>query len=208
MNFSSVKNIVFDLGGVIINIDFQYTYEAFAGLGNTDILTTIRRFESLQLFKRYETGEFTDSEFREVLREAFSTTASDQQIDKAWNALLLDIPAERVKLLQELRTRYRTFLLSNTNSIHIAEVNNILYNSAGTQTLNDLFEKIYYSYEIQMAKPDVKIYQYVLKDKNLIPEETLFIDDNKDNIEGAKAAGLQVLHVQAPHTILELLHNA
>ena len=208
MNFSLVKNIIFDLGGVIINIDFQYTYEAFAELTQTDILSTLKKFETLQVFKRYEKGEFSDEEFRDFCRKELQISASDQSIDKAWNALLQDIPAKRISLLKELKSRYRTFLLSNTNSIHIQEVNNILCNATGVKNLELLFEKIYYSYELKMSKPDLEIYEHVILDNNLNPEETLFIDDNLDNIEGARLAGLQVLHVQAPHTILELLKNA
>lgn len=208
MDFSSIKNIVFDLGGVIINIDFQYTYEAFSKLGNTDVINTIRKFEALQVFRKYEKGELSDAQLRNLLRKEFNAPVSDQAIDNAWNALLKDIPKQRTDVLIKLKKQYRTFLLSNTNSIHIREVNDILFKTSGIQNLNALFEKVYYSYEIKMSKPDLEIYQHVLKQHKLIGEETLFIDDNKENIEGAKAAGLQVLHVQAPQTILELLENA
>lgn len=208
MNFSSIKNIILDLGGVIINIDFQHTYEAFARLGNTDILTILKRFEALQVFKKYEKGDFSDAGLRNLVRKEFNAALSDQQIDNAWNALLMDIPKERVKLLQSLKGKYRTFLLSNTNNIHIQEVNTILEKTSGVKNLSFLFEKVYYSYEIKMSKPDLEIYRHVLKEQNLKAEETLFIDDNKENIEGAKAAGINVLHVQAPETIIELLKNA
>lgn len=208
MNFSSIKNIIFDLGGVIINIDFQYTFEAFAKLGNTDVLKTLKKFEELQVFKKYEMGDLSDKELRDLLRKEFNNSVSDEEIDKAWNALLMDIPRSRIDLLQSLKNNYRTFLLSNTNNIHIQEVNSILHKSTGVKNLSDLFEKIYYSYEIKMSKPGVEIYQHVLKEQGLKAEETLFVDDNKDNIEGAKAAGLKVLHVRAPQTIIELFENA
>lgn len=208
MDFSSIKNVIFDLGGVIINIDFQYTYEAFAKLGNTDILSVIKRFEEIQIFKRYEKGEFSDQEILDLFRREFNSNASDEELIKAWNELLLDIPNARVELLKSLKSQYRTFLLSNTNNIHIQEVNNILHRSSGVPNLDHLFEKIYYSYDIKMSKPDLEIYQHVLKQNNLKAEETVFIDDNKDNIVGAKAAGLHVIHVQASDTILELLKNA
>jgi glucose-1-phosphatase len=208
LNFSSIKNIIFDLGGVIINIDFQYTFEAFAKLGNTDVIKTLKKFEDLQVFKKYEMGELSDSELRALLRKEFNSSVSDQEIDKAWNALLMDIPGERIDLLQNLKSKYRTFLLSNTNQIHIQEVNSILHKSTGIKNLSELFEKIYYSYEIKMSKPGVEIYHHVLKEQGLKAEETLFVDDNKDNIEGAKTAGLKVLHVQAPQTIIDLFENA
>ncbi|MBX9850464.1 MAG: HAD-IA family hydrolase, partial [Cytophagaceae bacterium] len=125
----------------------------------------------------------------------------------AWNALLLDMPLERIQLVQKLGKKYRTFLLSNTNDIHIQKVNQILFEASGMKKLDELFETAYYSYKINLGKPDVAIYEYVLKDKNLRPEETVFIDDNKDNIEGAKKAGLHVILVQ-DKTIIELLKHA
>lgn len=208
MDFSSIKNIIFDLGGVIINIDFQYTFEAFARLGNTDILSTLKKFEDLDVFKRYEKGEFSDADLRNLLKKEFNTELSDAQIDKAWNALLLDIPKERVELIQRLKQKYRVFLLSNTNHIHIQEVNKILYRSTGIASLDDLFHTAYYSYKMKMGKPNVEIYEYVLQDQGLKPGETVFIDDNKDNISGALQAGIKTIHVEAPDTILELLKNA
>ena len=208
MDFSSIKNIIFDLGGVIINIDFQYTFEAFARLGNTDILSTLKKFDSLEVFKRYEKGEFSDAELRKLLKKEFNTELSDVQIDEAWNALLLDIPRERIDLIQRLKQNYQVFLLSNTNNIHIEEVNKILYRSTGLNSLDQLFHTAYYSYKMNMAKPEAEIYQYVLKEQGLNPGETVFIDDNKDNISGAQQAGIRTIRVEAPNTILDLLKNA
>jgi len=208
LNFSSVKNIIFDLGGVIINIDFQYTFEAFAKLGDSEILATLKKFKELRVFERYEAGEFTDPQFRDFLRKEFTKHATDIEIDQAWNALLLDIPAERVRRIQHLKEKYNIYLLSNTNHIHIQEVNNILYRSSGIEHLNLLFDKVYLSYEMKMSKPHLEIYNFVLEEQKLNPSQTVFIDDNKDNIIGAQKAGLHTIHVEAPHTILELLAHA
>lgn len=208
MNFSSVKNIIFDLGGVIINIDFQYTFEAFARLGNTDILETLKLFKENKIFERYEKGEWSDEELRDLLRKELHTSASDDQIDAAWNALLLDIPGERIDLILKLKDTYNIFLLSNTNDIHIRKVNEILEEASGIKTLDHLFHKAYYSYKIGMSKPDVEIYEFVLREQGLLPHETVFLDDNKDNVEGAKAAGILALHVANPSNVLELLKNA
>lgn len=208
MNFSSVKNIIFDLGGVIINIDFQYTFEAFAKLGDTDILATLKKFKDLKVFERYEAGEFTDPQFRQFLRSEFAKQATDMDIDMAWNALLKDIPVQRIRRIQELKEKYNIYLLSNTNHIHIQEVNNILYRSSGIQNLSLLFDKVYLSYEMKLSKPHLEIYNFVLQEQQLNPTETVFIDDNKDNILGAQKAGLHTIHVEAPQTILELLAHA
>lgn len=208
MNFSSVKNIIFDLGGVIINIDFQYTFEAFAKLGDSDILSTLKKFKDLKVFERYEAGEFTDPQFRNFLRNEFSQKATDQEIDQAWNALLKDIPIARIQKIQQLKEKYNLYLLSNTNHIHIQEVNNILHQTSGIRNLNLLFDKVYLSYEMKMSKPHLEIYNFVLEEQKLNGSETVFIDDNKDNIIGAQNAGLETIHVEAPHTILELLAHA
>jgi glucose-1-phosphatase len=207
VDLAGIKNIIFDLGAVIINIDFQRTFEAFSKHCNTDILTIIKRFRDLRVFERYEVGELDDHQFHDFIRKEFNESLSDAEIDRAWNALLLDIPQERVELLKKLSKNYRLFLLSNTNHIHIVEVNNILNRTFQLRTLDHLFEKVYYSYHIGMAKPDLKIYEHVLKENNLKPAETLFIDDNLDNIKGAQKAGVKTLHIILPESIIEHFNN-
>jgi glucose-1-phosphatase len=208
LEFSKIRNIIFDLGAVIINIDFQYTFEAFAKLAGTDILSIIKRFEEKKIFLKYETGELTDKELRDLIRLEFGSHLSDPKIDGAWNALLQDIPLERINLLQQLRKKYNLYLLSNTNPIHIRQVNEILYDTCGLKDLHTLFDKVYFSYEMRLAKPSVTIYKQVLKEQGLKAEETLFLDDNKDNIEGAKKTGIKTILVEAPNSIIELLENA
>jgi len=209
MEFSKVKNLVFDLGGVIINIDFDRTYRALAtlaGLSYEDILARVKKEE---LFYRFETGKLEEKEFLSLVRNAFCPKSGEDEIRQAWNALLLDIPRERIDLLSRLRKKYRLYLLSNTNYTHILEVNNILANSCGVGDLRDLFDKVYYSYEVNMVKPDVGIYKLVCEDSVLKPEETVFLDDMLPNLEGASSAGLHTLHVQpSPNSIIELLENA
>jgi glucose-1-phosphatase len=207
LKLAGIKNIIFDLGAVIINIDFQYTFEAFAKLCNTDILTLIKQFRNLRIFERYEVGEFDDEQFRNFIRKELNPELSDASIDKAWNALLLDIPLKRIELLKKLSKSFRLFLLSNTNNIHIVEVNKILHETFRLNNLDLLFEKVYYSYDIRLAKPDVKIYEHVLQENNLIAAETLFIDDNLDNIKGAEKAGLRTLHIVLPQSITDHFNN-
>jgi glucose-1-phosphatase len=207
LKLAGIKNIIFDLGAVIINIDFQYTFEAFAKLCNTDILTLIKKFRDLRIFERYEVGEFDDEQFRNFIRKELNPELSDAGIDKAWNALLLDIPLKRIELLKKLSKSFRLFLLSNTNNIHIVEVNKILHETSRLNKLDLLFEKVYYSYDIRLAKPDVKIYEHVLQENNLIAAETLFIDDNLDNIKGAEKAGLRTLHIVLPQSITDHFNN-
>ncbi|HEY8401569.1 MAG TPA: HAD family phosphatase, partial [Cytophagaceae bacterium] len=202
MNFSSIKNIIFDLGGVIINIDIDRTFRAFAQLTGLSFELVKERFINARIFERYEVGELSDSEFRHLINQTLGTTLEDEQIDEAWNTLLLDIPAERVRLIQQLRKKYKVFLLSNTNRIHIDGVNKILFESTGVPKLENLFDKIYYSWKIRLSKPSVTSYYEVLRDSSLKGEESLFLDDNVENIEGARLAGLHTLHVKPPLTII------
>jgi putative hydrolase of the HAD superfamily len=132
---------------------------------------------------------------------------SDEAIDTAWNSLLLDLPPERVALLQKLSESYRIFLLSNTSSIHITQVNKILEASTGIERLDHLFETVFLSYEMGLMKPDAQIYLNVLEQAGLQAEETLFLDDNLDNINGASKLGIDTIHVQKPLTILEYLKD-
>jgi glucose-1-phosphatase len=198
VELTGIKNLIFDLGGIIINIDFQLTFEAFAKASGKDVISTVRKFEGERIFSRFEKGELSPKELRSLLNQELNTSLSDDAFDHAWNALLKDIPSVRIEMLKELGKSHRLFLLSNTNSIHIAAVNEILHKTSGITTLDLLFEKVYYSYDIKMAKPDLEIYEYVLKQNNLNASESLFIDDNAANIEGASKAGLKTLHVKFP----------
>jgi len=208
MDFSKVKNIVFDLGGVIINIDFDKTYQALAELSGLSLDEARQKSKQLELFINYETGRIEEQDFLNLVKESFCPNKSDTEIRQAWNALLMDIPVARINLLKKLKSKYKMFLLSNTNFTHILEVNNILHKTCGVEDLKQLFDKVYYSYEINLLKPHVDIYEFVCKDSGLIPSETVFLDDLPANLDGATKAGLNVLHVQEPMNILELLKNA
>jgi epoxide hydrolase-like predicted phosphatase len=208
MDFSKVKNIVFDLGGVIINIDFEKTYQALAVLSGINIDEARQKAKELELFVNYEKGRIEESDFIALIKESFCSGKSDLEIRHAWNALLMDIPIARIELLKKLKSKYNLYLLSNTNFTHIVEVNAILDKTCGVRDLKQLFTKVYYSYEMNLLKPDVEIYEYICKDSGLNPAETVFLDDLPANIEGAREAGLHVLHVQEPMNILELLKHA
>ncbi len=200
-----VDNVIFDLGAVIIDIDFDLTTHAFATLAGVSFHEADEKIKKLDVYDIYERGKLSDAQFRDFLRDIFNLNQSDQEIDAAWNALLLELPKERVELVKKISDSKRTFLLSNTSNIHIMETNNILQKSAGVGRLNDMVEKAYFSYEIEMRKPDREIYEYVLQDSGLDPQRTLFVDDNADNIIGANAVGLHTLHLVAPNDIRKAL---
>ncbi|MDO1449168.1 HAD family phosphatase [Rhodocytophaga aerolata] len=201
---SHIKNLLFDLGGVILNIDFQQVALSFSKLSEKDIPFIRQQIEERRLFYNHEVGKWTDAEFRITVNHMLETSLTDEQIDQAWNSMLFDIPQERIKLLKELRKTYTLYLLSNTNAIHIQEVNRILQRDHQIYSLEDLFDKTYYSHQIQLAKPSADCYQYVLKDAGILPKETLFIDDSALNIQGAKQIGIQTVHLQTPATILDI----
>lgn len=206
---SSIKNIIFDLGDVIINIDVPLATRSFAELSNRPIEEVQALIHQNEVFKKFETGQLSATDFRAYIRELLQQSNwSDEVIDKAWNSLLLDIPPQRIEKIQELAQKgYRLFLLSNTSSIHIDEVNKILYQTTGIEQLDILFEKLFLSYEMGVMKPHPDIYHGVLTQAGLLAHESLFLDDNVDNIHAAAACGIQTIHVQKPTSIVDYLKD-
>lgn len=208
MKNDKIRNIIFDLGDVILNIDVPIASKSFADLSGREQSEILTIFKENELFRQFETGLMDEPTFRNYVREILNfPDLSDEAIDTAWNSLLLDLPPERVELLRKLATQYRLFLLSNTSSIHITQVNKILEASTGVAQLEDLFETVFLSYEMGLMKPDSRIYQEVLDKAGLKAEETLFLDDNADNIRSAAQLGIETIHVQKPVTILEYLKD-
>ena len=208
MKNDKIRNIIFDLGDVILNIDVPIASKSFAELSGREQHEILTIFKESEIFRQFETGLMDEPTFRNYVREILNfPDLSDEAIDTAWNSLLLDLPPERVELLKKLATKYRLFLLSNTSSIHITQVNKILEASTGVEKLEDLFEIVFLSYEMGLMKPDPRIYQEVLDKAGLKAEETLFLDDNADNIRSASQLGIETIHVQKPVTILEYLKD-
>lgn len=201
------KAVIFDFGNVIINIEFQRIYQTFAKFTSKPVAYIEKRITEDQIFRRYESGQFTDEEFREVIRQTLGFPLSDHQVDTAWNAILLDIPTDRIELISNIRQKYPVYLLSNTNNIHITASNNYLKKAHGIKNLDILFDKLYLSYEMGMWKPDAEIYHEVLRLNKLQPNEVIFFDDNLHNIESAKAIGMQTILVEAPTSIVEYCKN-
>ena len=210
MDFSRIKNIIFDLGDVIINIDPPRTYQAFADLMGCSIKEAYEKIDDeFQLFNRYDRGEFSDQEFIAITKRSLGLiSCTDSQIIDAWNALLLDMPKGRIERIIELSEKYDLYLLSNTTNIHIIEVNNIMNRSSGVNDLRDLFKKVYYSFDMKMRKPDEEIYTTLLNDADIKAEESVFLDDTLPNIETANRIGIHGIHVKKPVNMIEYLKNA
>jgi putative hydrolase of the HAD superfamily len=200
---ASVKSIIFDLGGVLLNLDVAKTSEAFKELGLTQIDELFRIGFAASFFKEYEKGLLTDEQFITAAQQLAAPGTTRQQVIDAWNVMLLDFPAERVELLKKLKNKYRIFLFSNTNHIHLQHFHKTYREEFGSE-MDDLFVKAYYSHLIKQRKPDVAAYQFVINDSGVNAAETLFIDDAMVNVEGARKAGLQGLHLTDGKTILDL----
>ena len=199
------KAIIFDLGGVIINLDYNKTAEAFKDLGIQNFDEVYSQQKQASLFDDFEKGIISPDDFRNVIRKHITHSVSDEQIDNAWDAMLLDIPVYKIQWLKLLSKKYRIFLLSNTNEIHIKAFTKILFNTYNENVFESTFEKIYYSCRMKMRKPDGEIFEYVLKENNLSAEETLFVDDSEQHIQGAEKIGLQVYHLKTNEDITKAL---
>lgn len=207
MNLANIKNIIFDFGGVILNLDYQLTEDAFKALGLTKFAEFYTQFNQNHLFDQLETGKIEPDAFRKAIREHLGKSLSDDTIDTAWNAMLLNHPKERLDLLLALKPHFRTFMLSNTNAIHYDAFRKALWDEHQIDGLDQFFEKDYYSHLIQLRKPHPETFQWVLDQHGLKAEETLFIDDSPQHIEGAKQAGLQAYHLQKGEEITELFSD-
>ncbi len=204
---TKIKNIIFDLGGVIINLDIPLTIKEFNQFTHQPFEKLYNQLQQNELFDLFDKGLVSEQTFFKQLNELLGKQASSQQLLKAWNAMLLDFPLHRLQLLQNLKPKYRTFLLSNTNETHITAFENILWNEHHLKNLDTFFEKSYYSCRIGMRKPQIDIFQRVVQENNLNPHETLFIDDSPQHIEGAKKIGLQAILLDKNKDISTLLQE-
>lgn len=198
------KNIIFDLGAVIINLETERTRSAFKrwlGLQFSDVWGKATKSG---LFEAYETGTIDSNQFRGFFFEAIGEEVDNERFDLAWNAMLLDIPSTRIDLLIELKKHYRLFLLSNTNEIHMKRIHHYLDAVYGLKDFTRIFEQVVLSYKVGKRKPDPGIFELVLSENNLVPEESLFIDDTEEHVLSARGLGLMNYHLQAPQTVEQL----
>jgi len=198
-------NIIFDLGGVLINIDYLKTKHAFeeTGIRNFDALFT--QFNQDHIFDQFEKGEISPENFYENLINKAEIEISVSEFNRAWNAMLLDFPEKRMRLLEELKKSHKLFLLSNTNSLHIPAFRKSIKQEGLFDRFTMVFEKHYYSSEVGMRKPDTEIFDLVVEENNLLKEKTLFIDDSPQHVEGAKRAGLDALYLKPGQDITEII---
>lgn len=193
MNSDIVRNVLFDWGGVLVNLDVEGCIQAFEDAGVTDVRTLITGTNEVGLFRDYECGNISTAEFREGVRRLTRRSLPDEEIDRLWNTEVLDIPEEKLRLLLDLSGRYNLYLLSNTNELHWETVSPRVFRYEGTDVRN-CFKQIFLSYRMHMAKPDPAIFRKVLNEAMLCAGETLFIDDAEVNCRAAASVGMQTVH--------------
>jgi len=194
----NIKNIIFDLGGVLLNIDYNKTISAFKDLGIKNFEQMFSQFHADAVFARLETGRISNDDFYAAIKRVVSGPVSSKEIDRAWNAMMLSYRPESLPELERLSQKYSLYLLSNTNSIHLDRFREIFTRDTGKPLLDVYFKKCWYSHLIGLRKPGKEVYEFVLQDAGLVAGETIFIDDTIDNIEGAKELGINT-HLLLPH---------
>lgn len=183
------------------------TEDAFIELRVKDFNLHFNQLKQTALFDNFDKGKITEQEFRDQLNQQLGTSFSDQQINDAWNAMLGKIPAEKLKLLQEVNHHFRTFLLSNTNIIHLKQITRYMVQELGRPNIDSYFDKVYYSFVAGLRKPDPAIFRKVVEENNLKPQETLFIDDSPQHIAGAQEVGLHALLYNPKENLRTVLEN-
>jgi len=189
-----IKNIIFDLGGVLLNINPLLSLMEFERVSGIDQKELTKRLVNEQIFQKFDTGSISPAQFRSELCRIMNINVSDPEIDRAWNILIQDFPSPRMQLLQQLRKNYRVYLLSNTNSIHFEHYTREFYEKYGIPMV-DLFDRVFVSHEIGIHKPDAGVYTYVLTNAAINASETLLIDDTLINIEAAALQGIRGIHI-------------
>ena len=201
---AETKNIIFDLGGVLLDINYQKTIAAFENLGLENFGDMFSQFKADALFEKLETGELSDTDFYSAIKKRTKSAVTNTEIDHAWNALILHFRIESLNMLEKLSNKYKLYLLSNTNSIHLKCFKKLFTQETGKASLDSCFIKAWYSNELGLRKPGAKIFEFVLREESLNAAETLFIDDTFSNIETAQKLGFKTHHL-LPTQKIELL---
>jgi haloacid dehalogenase superfamily, subfamily IA, variant 3 with third motif having DD or ED len=184
-----IKNLIIDFGGVLVDLDRSRCIDSFKSIGVDCIEEMLNPYYQRGLLMKLENGDITTDEFHEELRMTIGKDITDRQIDDAWNSFLISVPPYKLDLLLKLRESYNVYLLSNTNQIHW-EMSCERYFSYKSLRVEDFFEKIFLSYRLHQLKPSKEIFETVLTETGIRPEETFFIDDSPANCKVAESLGI------------------
>ena len=196
-----IKNIIFDLGGVIYDIRYENIAEAFARMGAGNLVSLYSKAQQTDFIDRFEEGLITTDEFCEEIRRLSEVPLTNAQIEEAWNAILIDVPAPRVDFLLKLKEKYNLYLFSNTNQFNYDCFTAHLKEKYGFDFFETIFKAAYFSHILHLRKPKAEGFQRIMLEQKLNPAETLFIDDSTQHIEGARQCGLQAYHLKDGETI-------
>jgi putative hydrolase of the HAD superfamily len=204
---SEIKHIIFDLGQVIINVDPPRVKEVMRnkGIGNVDDLHI--KLLADDAYHQLETGIISPDDFRQKVKEIIDHPLPDHEVDEAWNAMLLDIPRERIKFMTRLKSKYRLYLLSNTNHIHWLCYDRYFQDHFDYPSINTFFTHCWYSYLMGVRKPDPEIYKMVMQEGGFSPGEVAFIDDLKENVDEAANHGIIPVHLPEGKEIMDLFNE-
>jgi len=192
---AEIKQIVLDLGGVIIDLDYNRSITSFEQLGIVDFSTSFTKKEQASFFDAFDKGHISPTEFRNEVRKLCPEPLSDAEIDSAWNSMLIGFPKHRLEFIRQLSGSYPLYLLSNTNEIHVSAFTQMLNADPDLSGFLGFFNKTYYSCRIGMRKPDSEIFNFVLEDNSIIAKDTLFIDDSPQHVHGAASSGYRAVHL-------------
>lgn len=204
MNVNPINAIIFDLGGVLLDINYRLTIEAFNNLGCSDFESIYTQQKQSQLFDDFETGKVSSETFRKSLQKQMQFSISNVEFDNAWNKMLLQLPEQRIELLEKLNKKFSLFLLSNTNEIHIKAFKKIISSSIGYERFENCFKKVYFSSEIGNRKPNASCFEMVLSENKLSAAKTLFIDDSIQHVEGAYKIGIKTLLIESGEELVSI----
>ena len=208
MVLKGVKNIILDLGGVIINLNQELTIKAFQKLFGDKFTEIQEQLKVNKYLEKVETSEITIAEFIAFFQK-FDSSISATQITTAWNSMLLGISQERVDLIKRLSKNYNVYLLSNTNPIHYEYIEEYATEQFKIESFKNLFKHAYLSHEVKLRKPNSSIFEYVLNDAAMVSEETLFVDDTIEHINVAKELGIRTEHLNLTNeqSLIKLFHE-
>lgn len=205
-DLSNIDAIIFDLGGVIINLDELATVNAFAQIASKSETDIRKLYQSADFFKQHETGQIDDPTFRAHLRKELEVKVEDDVLDGAWNAMLGQIPAHRFKKLELLSAKYKLFVMSNTNDIHARFFLKLASLVSPHKSFHEYFTQVYFSQELGHRKPNPEAWQPILSDHQLNPARVLFIDDRLENIQGAMSLGMNGFHNITPEDWVQVIN--
>lgn len=206
MKKSIVQNIIFDFGGVIIDISHKRLEDAFRSYGVENFDLLFSQAMQIDLFQMFEKGELTPNQFRKEVRILTNLLVSDDILDGLWNQIIGEYPPHRIELLQRTKSNYKLFLFSNTNMIHYDFYIQKFKQEFGFE-FHSLFVNTYWSFKMGKRKPDLASFTEIIVNEGIIPEETMFIDDSIQNILAAKQIGLKTIHLKNGLDVTDLFKN-